>query len=62
MTLIIVALGFFAAMFLMRLTLRMSKRERFEGLRWRGIDWSGLEKKPEEPAKEEPVSSDEEAT
>lgn len=56
MTLIIIAASFFLAMFLMRWTLRASRRGRPEGVRWRGIDWSGvkLPDRTEEEKKEEP--------
>lgn len=37
---ILAALGIFVAMGLMRMTYRMSRRDRDEGIRWRGIDWN----------------------
>ncbi len=37
---ILAALGIFVAMGLMRMTYRMSRRDRHEGIRWRGIDWN----------------------
>lgn len=37
---ILAAVGIFVAMGLMRMTYRMSRRDRDEGIRWRGIDWN----------------------
>lgn len=36
---IVAAVGIFVAMGLMRMTYRLSRRDRPEGVRWRGIDW-----------------------
>ncbi len=40
---LIAAVGFFVAMFLMRMTWRTARRPRSENIRWRGIDWSGVQ-------------------
>lgn len=48
-TLVILAVAFFITMSLMRWTLRRSRADRPDGIRWRGIDWSGV-KKEEDPA------------
>jgi hypothetical protein len=48
---IMAAVGIFIAMGLMRMTYRMSRRQRPDGVRWRGIDWDRA--KRQEDADEE---------
>ncbi len=45
---IIAAIGIFVAMGLMRMTYRLSRRDRPEGVRWRGIDWDRAKRRDEE--------------
>ncbi|CAN5538239.1 hypothetical protein BH09MYX1_BH09MYX1_07700 [soil metagenome] len=45
---ILAAIGIFIAMGLMRMTYRMSRRTRGDGIRWRGIDWDRTDRPEDE--------------